>query len=44
MSNNEIEPKEESKVVAEEGLNEKELENVSGGFNPQPDPPKVGNS
>jgi hypothetical protein len=38
-----IEPKDEPKKQADEGLNEQELKEVSGGkyseFNPQPDPP-----
>ena len=42
MSNNDIEPKDELKKVADESLNEEELKNVSGGFNPQPDPPRGG--
>ena len=43
MNKKEIEPKEEAKKVADEGLNEKELENVSGGFTRSQTPHVGGN-
>ena len=39
MNKDDIEPKDEAKKLADEGLNDEELKEVSGGFNPQPDPP-----
>ena len=39
MNKNEFDPKDETKKVAEEHLTEEDLKKVSGGFNPQPDPP-----
>ena len=34
--------KEDFKKAIEEGLKDEELNKVSGGFNPQPDPPRGG--
>jgi len=42
MNDRENELQDELKKVADEGLLEKDLETVSGGFNPQPDPPRGG--